>query len=831
MREGQDSTKPIFGFDAFEIVNRFLEEESTAALPDDFGPYHFLGNEPLGVGALGDVWLADEKGAERRVAIKFLREVSEKDFAANEIKNQGRLEHRYIARLYSYGSLDDGTPWLAMEHVDGYPLDEYCRDRNCTIEERLRLFHEIAEAVQYAHTEKVDHGDLKPSNILVKENGEPKLLDFGFGRRIQHIDETLAMPVLGLTPAYAAPEQFRGESAGFRSDIYSLGVILYELLAEELPFDSSKLTYAEIKSLKATSQEPPPPSAIAKRKGGRRHDRRLSRDQWLDLDSLCLKAMDSDTARRYSSVESLIRDLDCYQRCQPLSARAPHSVRYRYGKFLKRNRAGILATTVVLTVIASIVTFFTARVMKERNKALAESARVQRIEQFMQDLFQGGAGEAGPSQDLRVVTILDRGIQDAQALVSNPKLQADFYDTLGIAYQSLGRLDRADSLLQSALSVRRAVFGSDHEETAESLLRLGTLRLVQDKLPEAEQTIREAIAIDERRLPSNDIAIIRAQIVLGQILEQEGAYDRAIRVLNPVVQSLSFKSEATKDLSDGITALANAHFYKGAYERAAALNREGLAIDRQLYGEHHPNLADDFINMGQVQIQQGRYADAETNFRQALQINQTWYGKSSPQAADAATYIAQSLQFQRRDAEAERLLEQALTALEQSYGKEHPRVAIALGVLGGVARDLRQWDKAKAYYRREAEIFRSAYGDTHPHTVIALSGVASTYLGRKQFVQAEQRFRDVIHRFLKTLPADSLNVGVARIKLGESLLGESRYRDAEMELLAGYQIVDKQSDPTAAVLKNARRDLATVYEALKEPQKASEFRATLAARK
>src|SRR5580704_7016276 len=299
MQPSDSEDKPTFGFNAFELADRMLSENKDDDFrPHDFGPYLFLGDKPLGKGSLGDVWLAEEPSAERRVAIKFLRRVTDPDLAADEIKNQGKLEHRYIARLYSNEKLEDGTPWLAMEYVKGLPLDEYCRERNCTIDQRIKLFLDICEAVKHAHGEMVFHGDLKPSNILVNDGGEPKLLDFGLAQRLHKLDIAgdAEPAVLGFTAAYAAPEQFRGKSSGFRSDIYSLGAILYELLSGELPFDASHRTFDETERSKTSAEQPEAPSAAVLRRvrksSENNHAKEASDAEWRDLDAICLKAID-----------------------------------------------------------------------------------------------------------------------------------------------------------------------------------------------------------------------------------------------------------------------------------------------------------------------------------------------------------------------------------------------------------------------------------------------------------------------------------------------------------------------------------------------------------
>lgn len=830
----KDRRASILDRDLPQLAQQFLDGSREPGPLQEFGPYRI--QKKLGEGGMGVVYLAERTDLGNLVAIKFVRGAglspARGERFASEQRTLAPLNHPYIARLYDAGTLEDGTPWFAMEYVEGEPLNEYWR-ASSPIKERLRLLGFICEAVRYAHDREIVHRDLKPSNILVRTDGTPRLLDFGIAKQLENPDRPAERSRTGLsflTPAYAAPEQIRGEPVGTYTDVYSLGVILYEMLTGRLPFDFSAGAFAkgnksgeELENL--ISQAPEKPSMVARRKPG---SSRLSKANWDDLDALCLKAMHRNVQDRYSSVDALIQDVNRFLKGEPLVA-GPDTRRYRVDRFLRRNKTAALATCLVLATMAGLVTFYTLRVTKERNRAQAEAARSQRVEEFMENLFQGGDDEAGPPEDLRVVTLLDKGLKDTQALTTDPKVQADLYQTLGTVYESLGQLDRADSLLRSALELHKSVFGPDHEEVADTLLKTGVLRLDQGQAAESERLIREALAMDKRRLRSDDPAVVEATILLGRVLEQRGAYDQAIQTLNDAKRLVSGKDASKKEFSACLTLLANAYFYLGDYPRADSLNRQALETDRRLYGDHHPDLADDLINLGQLQTQWGHYPEAEKYFRQALEINSVWFGQDNPQTADVATYVAQSLEFQGREAEAEAILKQSLAALETVYKKPNPRVALTLGELGSVARDLGNLDGAEADFKREADIYQLVYGDDHRDTCIALSNLASIYSLKKQFARAEALFRDVVQRYGRILPADHLNVGITRIGLGDALTAEKRYPDAESELLAGYRILTKQTSPQVSWLKTARVDLALVYDALKQPEKAATFRAELKA--
>lgn len=805
---------------------RMLATPDSSSLPAKIGPYHVL--HILGEGGMGLVYLAEREDLGSMVAIKILRDAwlspARRQRFAREQKTLAQLNHPSIARLYDADTLPDGTPCIVMEYVDGLPLTEYCKIHRCSVEKRLHLFREVCEAVQYAHSHAVIHRDLKPSNILAKPDGSIRLLDFGIAKQLEDMENPVEQTMTGLrllTPAYAAPEQVRGDGVGIHTDIYSLGVVLFELLTRELPFDLSNLTPAEAATVIA-EHEPGKPSSIALQNRAAPGESLLGRSAWDDLDVLCLTAMHKDVQRRYRTVEALIRDIDHYLKREPLEAR-PDTFSYKLGKFIRRNQRGVILSTATLLVMLGLVIFFTLRLQKARDAALAEAARTERIQQFMMNLFRGGDEAVAPSDSLRVLTLVDRGVQEAKSLNSDPKIQAELYANLGVIYQKLGKFDAADSLLQSALHQRRLVFGESSPQAAESLVALGLLRTDQAQLDDAEHFIRDGLDIGKRTLSPNHPALVKATFALGKLLEARGRYGDAIDLLDRAVR-LQAGRGASADLAASISELANVHFYAGHYAISDALNEQALAMQRQLYGDRHPLVADTLINLGAIQFQEGHYAESERFNRQALDIVQAWYGNQHPETADTMTILGQSLTYQNRFEEAAILLRQSLAILEQVYGPVHPRVAYALNELGQLAIRQGKLDDAEADFSREVSIYRTVYHDRHYLISIALSNLAGVYATKKQYARAEQLFRDALQRYAGTLPPEHLNVGIGHARLGNVLAADQRYEEAEPESRAGYEILIKQKNPTLKWLQMARADLAQEYEMLQQPDKAKQFR-------
>jgi len=820
--------------DLAQIAHQMLENPAGEPAFRQFGPYHV--KQVLGEGGMGVVYLAERKDLDSLVAIKILRDAwlspARRERFAAEQRTLAQLNHPSIARLYDADVLSDGTPCFVMEYVDGLPITDYCEQRGSTMEERLKLFRAVCEAVQYAHQHAVIHRDLKPSNILAKPDGTVRLLDFGIAKQLDDgalgqaaVDQTMTGLRL-MTPAYAAPEQVRGEQVGIHTDVYSLGVILYQLLTGKLPFDLSNRTPAEAETM-ITQQSPEKPSSVRQHLPAVPEHSRVSKTSWGDLDVLCLTAMHKDPQRRYRSAEALIRDVDHYLDGEPLEAR-PDSLTYRLGKFIRRNQRAVAATAMVCALLVGLVVFFTVRLARARNAALAEAARTQRVQHFMTDLFQGGDEAAGPADSLRVVTLLDRGVQDARSLSAVPEVQAELYQNLGGIYQKLGKFDQSDSLLNAALEERKKNFGSDSPQVAETLVALGLLRADQSKLDEAELLVREGLAMGRRHLAPDHPLVAKATFAVGKVLEDRGSYDQAIQILDQAVEMQSRSGAATADLAASLSELANSHFYAGHYDTSESLNQRILQLQRQLYGEHHPLVADTLINLGSIEFQRGHYAQDERYMRQALDIVEAWYGKDHPETADTMTILGQSLTYQQRFDEAAALLRESLAIQEKVYGPVHPRVAFALNELGNVAVRQGKLDDAEKYFSRVITIYRTVYHDKHYQISIAISNLAGVYVKRKQYSRAEALFRDALQRYTHVLAPDHLNVGIAHVRLGNTLVNERRYAEAEVETRVGYEILVKKTSSSVVWLKTARQDLATEYEALKQPDKAARFRAELA---
>lgn len=788
-----------------------------------FGPYRLV--RLLGEGGVGVVYLAERSDLGSRAAIKVLRDAwlapSRRERFAIEQRVLARLNHPGIARLYDAGSLPDGTPWIAMEYVDGVTFSEYCAKHGCSLAERLRLFREVCEAVQYAHRELVIHRDLKPSNLLVTAEGRVKLLDFGIAKQLESLDPALDATRTGsglrpMTAAYAAPEQIRGEPVGTYTDVHALGLLLYEFAVDRPAFNVTHSTPAEAATIVASTLVPRPSLATA--------TTRAPRGLWADVDVLCLTAAHKAPERRYQTVDALIRDVDHALRGEPLDAR-PDSRGYRFSKFLRRHARAVTAAAIAAAALVGVVTAYTIRLAEARDTAVAEAARTDRIRGFMQTVFRGGDEMVGPADSLKVVTVIDRGLRETPRLRADPAVHAEVLSDLAQVYLQLGRIARADSLVRVALAERRAHLGPTHPGVVSSLAALAQVQVEAGRLDEAERAARDAWATSQAHLVPTHRAAMQATLVLGQVLNMRAKPDSAVLLLQEAVRRQRTARTSEVDLSEALNALAMAQHNRGELDAADSINLEVLAMSRRLYGDAHPAVAYDLMNLGAARAARGDYAKAEQYYRAGVRIFAGWFGAGDYRTARAESQLAQALiNLGQRD-EARVLLRRVLASQERIYGPVSRLAALARNRIGLLA--LKEGDVAMAEqeHGRALAIYRQIYRSDHWDIASTLGNLANTAAQEGEQAQAEAYMREALAMSLRIRPADHPDVGIERVKLGRILTRQKRWAEAEAELRAGYAIVAQKSSPSSPWIKSAREDLVRVYQALGRPDEANRYRA------
>ena len=768
------------------LAAELLDAVDDPTLPRRFGRYVLV--KYLDEGGMGAVYLAERDDIGDLVAIKFLPRFGAsvdrwRDFDAEQ-RILASLNHPAIARLYDAGVSDD-TPWLAMEYVDGEYLTDHVRRRGLGLRQRLALFRDVCDALRYAHRALVLHLDLKPANILVNDDGRVKLVDFGVSRRLSAPGASIdAVDAPGwLSRRFAAPEQLRGEALDIQADVYALGGVLRELLgADELMVS--------------------------------RADRR-------DLDAMCVKALQQEKARRYESVDDLMKDVDRFLLGRPLDAREGRLPAYRARKFVGRHLALVSAAAVSLLVIAALSLFFTWRLVAARDQALASEARTQRIHRVMLGLFEGDDAAAGPAEGLRVATILDRGVAEANALSGEPDLQSDLRLTLGGLFHKLGYLARAEPLLVSASNARVRHYGADDPRSVRAQLALALLRIDQSLPEQARDLATQSLVVARRRQPIDPVEEAWAVAVLGKVAASDGDYATAVTLLERAVQELA-RHPGGLELSEALGDLANAEYYLGHLDRSETVNLRALALDRELFGERHPHVGVDLYNLGNIELDRGQYPEAERLFRRALLISESWYGSTHQKTASGTLMVGRSIAYQGRPEDAADFYERALAMTRKTYPETHPRVGAVLSLWGDLALQQGRLGQADERFRQAAAIFEIKLGERHEFYLHQLSNLAAVSLATHAPKDAEVLLRRALAGLVAAVP-ESRYTAIARVRLGAALAAQRQYPEAQTHLVAGYHALRVMSGPKAVEVVHARNALRALYVSMGDAGKAREL--------
>ncbi len=798
------------------------------------GPYCIL--KVLGQGGMGVVYLAERADLGSRVAIKVLRDASLSPLRyerfQREAQTLAQLNHPTIARLYDAAVLPDGTPYIVMEYVEGVPLTEYCAAHRCSLRERLQLFRAVCEAVQHAHRQAVIHRDLKPSNVLVTAEGEVKLLDFGIAKQLENLDTPMDQTQAELrpmTPAYAAPEQLRGEPVGVYSDVYALGVILYELLTGEHPFDLAGLTPGQIET-KILESEPQTPSLRVRRAAGQAAARGLgavSTAAWADLDVLCLTAMHPDPQRRYVTVEALLRDLDNFRRGRPLEAR-PDTLRYRTGKFLRRHRQPLAAAAVVVSLVMGLVGFYTAQLAEQRNLAHAQAEKAAQVSDYLIGLFEAGDPYSPESENLDVRALLERGESQAEELAGQPAVQAAMLNVLGRVYTQLSDFDRAEPLLRGALELRRA--HADPLDVAESLSSLANLLVDTGDYDGAEAALREALALRERYLPPNHPDLATNLANLGSVLNYKGQHADAEAIHRLALRMRrAIHQGPHEEIGASLNGLAVAVYQQGNYAAAEHFYREALAVNRAVFGREHASLTRILANLGKLYEELGDYATADSLLTEALRIRRATLGNVHFETAIGLSQLAGLYNVMGEPERAEPYYREALAIHERILPPNHQSIGTTVNGLALVLQQGGEYDEAEALFRRAAAIYRESLGERHRFTGVALCNLGHLFFLKEELDAAYASLRECLSILAEVHPDDHQELAHNRGRLGAVLAALGRYEEAEALLLQAYRVLHAQLGAEHLRTLHAARRLVELYEARGAPERAESYRRVLAA--
>jgi eukaryotic-like serine/threonine-protein kinase len=875
-----------------DLLERALAAQSTPDRDSDRHRGHTVGAyrlvREIGRGGMGIVFLARRSDGQydRDVALKIVRgaihnERERQRFLA-ERQILARLSHPGIAQLFDGGVTGDGLPYFTMEYVDGQAIDRYCRARELDVPARLTLFLQVCDAVSAAHRSLVIHRDLKPGNILVTASGEVKLLDFGIAKLIEPAaSETLTGTGRPFTPDYASPEQVRGEPITTASDVYSLGAVLYDLLTGTAPHRFTSKTPADIERGICLHDPLRPSSVVAAEPADTSRRDRVQRARRIrrlkgDLDTIVMKALSKDPARRYASVDLLRADVVQHLAGHPVSAR-PDALAYRARKFANRHRVGVAAAALVaLSLTAGIVaTEMQARRARqqsivaalERERAQAEAARATRVSALLTDIFRLADPGVTRGETITAREILDRGTQRVESELSgDPETQSALFNAVSQVYRNLALYDDAEKWLRRTLALRTQVYGPSSLQVAETEHDTGLLQLERGRYSDAEQHFRRALEV--RRQHGAAPALVAASLEgVGETLSEagkpadaEGLLREALQIRDrahgdPVDRMMTVSTLALALVRKGDVVHAERLFreaseqgrllggaptparissllnlarltYRFDHEprQAEPLYREALSVARRLYPEDHPQVATLLSELARCLRDQGNLASAETMTRDALGIWRRLYGEQHRQVLISLQTLAGLLADRGKPKEAEPVFREALSVGRSTLGVGHGLVLGAQSALASFLEQQRRWSEALALRQNELEVAEHEYGDSSVYVARALATLGAHHLARGMAKEAEADFRRALAIRRQLHPPTYWRVGEAEVMLGGCLARVRRFGEAEPLLRSGIENLKQSSDAPPADVQKAFSTLIAFYEASGRAEEASQYR-------
>ena len=819
--EGDGAEGGVLDEGGLDLGLRLLARRGEAPVEGQIlGSYRLL--ERVGRGGMGEVYAGERIDGqfEQRVAVKLVRRgLDSPDIVRRfdaERRILGRLEHPFIAQIYDGGVAADGRPYLVMEFVEGLPIDGYCRQRDLPLAARLELFRRVLSAVQYAHQNLVIHRDLKPSNILITREGTPKLLDFGIAKLLDSAEAAQAATVTQrwqrrLTPDYASPEQFRGESITTASDVYSLGVVLYQLLTGRSPYRLEGRPPAAVE--RAVCEEPPVRPSAAAAPG---HRRRLRGD----LDNILLMALRKEPRRRYPSADRLSEDLRRHLEALPVRAREDTFV-YRTSKFLRRHK-GAAVFLLMLSAFGLAMTVQSLRLGRayERTSTALSTAEVegQKAEEvlaFLVGILEVADPRGSESEAVTVREVLREGSRRVRReLAEQPEVQATLMDTIGQVYLQLGLLDEAEPLFEESLETRRERLGGDHPDVATSLHHLGRLRRETGDWKAAEPLIEEALEVRRAVFGDDHLQVAESLNNLGLLYYHMGDYRRAEPALR---QALEIRRrdlpEPHRQVAESLNNLGLLRFRTGDATGAEPLLRRAAQGYEASLGADHPDLAAALQNLALVLHRKGDPVEAEGVLRRVLTLQRRRLGEDHRDVADTLKNLGALLVRREAYEEAEGLLRQALEIHRQSLGGEHPDVAGDLNDLGVLLQAKGELAAAEPLLLGALELRRQVLPEGHPSLASSLVSLGSLRLDAGRPAEAVPLLREGLEIRREALPPGHWRIALAENVLGGALAEMGRWQEAGLLLAASYPVVEGRLGAGHRLARRARARLAGFCEA------------------
>lgn len=681
------------------------------------GPYQLL--QLIGAGGMGQVWLAEQKQpVHRRVAIKLIKAGMDTHEVIARFDSERQalavMDHPAIAKVFDAGSTPEGRPYFAMEYVAGLPITTYCDEHKLTLRQRLELFMLVCEGVQHAHQKAIIHRDLKPSNILVQEvDGKalPRIIDFGLAKAMRQAGgETMLTHVGSVmgTLGYMSPEQAEGsDDIDTRTDVYSLGVVFYELLVGALPLDFKMLANDEALR-RLLEQDAPKPSTKLRGLGGESKiaaEKRgsepgaVTRQLQGDLDSIALKALEKERQRRYATPLEFAADVGRYLRNEPVTAH-PASVAYRAKKYVRRHRVGV---GVAAAAVLLLVGFAAAQAVELRN-IRRQRDRADRIAHFMTGMFKVSNPSEARGNVVTAREILDKASQQiGSGLNNDPALQAQLMGTMAQTYAGLGLYGRAQDLTERELAIQQRLFGARNRTTLTTERDLARLIRAQGHPAEAEKMLRETLAVQSKVLGPRDPDTLATMNELGYALINEARH-----------------------------------------AEGEALFRQALAGQMKVLGPDDPATQSTMLDLAENLTPEGRYAEADKLYSELIEAQRRSLGPDHPTTLLSMSHEAENMTQEGRLADAEKIYREVIASQQRVLGPEHPQTLRSMGILGATLMYEGRYDEADKTQNNVIAVKTRVLGPASTSTLQSMEFEAMG-LGREgRYADAEKMFLEVI---------------------------------------------------------------------------------------
>ena len=766
------------------------------------------------------------------------------------------LNHPGIARLLDAGEIDDGRPYIVMEYIHGQPVDRFCDESSARLDlrRRLELFLQICSAVHYAHRNLVVHRDLKPGNILVTEAGEPKLLDFGIAKMLEENKAEIpsAMTRLSdrlLTPEYASPEQILGRNVTTSSDIYALGIVLYEMLTGLRPYvvppGASQLDLEKL----ICFTDPLRPSAAVQRVieanqtgGGPPIDkiaeaRHLTPDRLRlrlqgDLDAIVMRALRKEPESRYGSVEQFAEDIRRFLKREPVQARQGNWLYYSQ-RFARRNAVAVAAGGVFitsLTIFGIVMSVQRQHIAEERDRATLESARAERVSEFMLRVFTAADPFENNGREVTANELLERAAGTIQGeLNEQPEVRARLLEAIGRAYRRQSQPVKAVAHLEESLRVRRQAGLPEDAQTGQAFTELAIALRNAGRFEESDRAFRSALRISNQS-DRNSITRSRLLVDLGRlellrsnIMEAEKYFSEALEIARRLAGSSSL-DVATIQLD-----LTNILAWRDDLDGAEQAARESLAIYRDITPEQHPDRVTANIRLAEVLLLKGQISEAGALYESALNAQRVLYGNNSSQVADSLDSLAQVRLAENNTREAEKLTREAIATNVAARGDNYYMNGYLQTSLAQILMRQERYREAEPPVREALDLYARTLPPDHQYVAAAEYVLGEILLATDQLPDAEAMLTASMNRWKRT-DAPEWRSARSASALGEVLRKEGKLRDAEKHLLNSYRVLASESNVDTTTRQRAHDRLARFYEASGQPQKmhalAAELRST-----